>query len=75
MILLKLTFVDGGTSLSAKINGKEVCDSKAQYGGVSTNSGDQGTIAAMTYCFGPHKVSNGDTISLAANYDLELHPP
>jgi hypothetical protein len=72
---MKLTPEDGGVSLSATINGKLVCDSKALYGGISTNAGDQGTISAMQYCTSPIKVKKGDTISLDANYDLELHPP
>lgn len=57
------------------INGKEVCKSGATYGGISTNSGDQGTIAAMQYCNKPIKVKKGDVMTLEANYDLELHPP
>jgi hypothetical protein len=68
-------FLDGGVNLVAKVNGKVVCDSKAIYGGISMNSGDQGTISAMEYCFGPIKVTKGDTMSLEAHYDLNLHPP
>lgn len=58
----------------ATLNGKVICDSKAIYGGVSTNAGDQGTIAAMQYCTNPTKVKKGDVMTLEANYDLELHP-
>jgi hypothetical protein len=68
-------FPDGGVGLSATINGKAVCNSKAIYGGISTNAGDQGTIAAMQYCTTPIKVKKGDTMTLEANYDLNLHPP
>lgn len=57
------------------INGNEVCKSGAIYGGTSTNSGYQGTIAAMQYCNKPIKVRKGDVVTLEANYDLELHPP
>ena len=59
----------------ATLNGKVICDSKAIYGGISTNAGDQGTISAMQYCTNPTKVKKGDVITLEANYDLELHPP
>jgi hypothetical protein len=68
------SFPDGGTALMATLNGKVICDSKAIYGGVSTNAGDQGTIAAMQYCTNPTKVKKGDIMTLEANYDLELHP-
>jgi hypothetical protein len=67
--------IDGGTNLVAKLNGKVICDSKAIYGGISMNAGDQGTISRMGYCFGPTKVIKGDIINLEANYDLDLHPP
>ena len=66
---------DGGIDLVAKVNNVTVCDSHALYGGISTNSGDKGTISAMEYCFGPIKVTKGDIISLEANYDLNEHPP
>jgi hypothetical protein len=61
---------DGGTNLTAKINGKEVCASKAIYTA-------EGVISDMEYCSPtpPIKVKKGDTIKLQANYDLDLHPP
>jgi len=62
-------------SLSATLNSKVICDSKAIYGGLSTNAGDQGTISAMQYCTSPIKVKKGDIMTLEANYDLDLHPP
>jgi hypothetical protein len=67
--------IDGGFDLVAKVNNKTICDSHAIYGGVSTNSGDKGTISAMEYCFGPTKVVKGDIVTLEANYDLIEHPP
>jgi hypothetical protein len=59
----------------ASINGKEMCQSKAEYGGISTNSGTQGTISRMGYCTNVTRVEKGDTISMEARYDLDLHPP
>jgi hypothetical protein len=29
----------------------------------------------MQYCTSPIKVKKGDTMTLEANYDLDLHPP
>jgi hypothetical protein len=59
----------------AKVNGKTICDSHAFYGGPTLSAGEQGTIDHMEYCFGPIKVGKGDTMTLEAHYDLELHPP
>lgn len=60
--------------MTATLNGKIICESGAIYGGVSTNAGDKGTIAAMQYCSKPIKVKKGDIMTLEANYDLDLHP-
>lgn len=59
----------------ATVNGQEVCNSGAIYGGISTSSGEKGTITAMQNCYKSIKVKKGDNVTLEANYDLELHPP
>jgi hypothetical protein len=80
---------DGGVDLMLKVNGKEVCQSRAAYGtagptpakgmGHGHQRRDQSeeykTISEMSYCYGPNKVSKGDKIELEARYDLEMHPP
>jgi hypothetical protein len=72
---------DGGDSMSAKINGKEICTSKALYGGPGhegkTPSGGNWTmIREMEFCETnqPIKVSKGDKLTIAGNFDLEKHP-
>jgi hypothetical protein len=71
---------DGGQDIIVKINGKEACISKAEYGGPgATRKAKDGTtwttVREMTYCPGPLKVKRGDKISLEARYDFEAHPP
>jgi len=60
---------DGGTNLTASINGKEVCASKAKYTAA-------GVIEDMEFCSPdpPIAVKKGDILKLQANYDLDLHP-
>ena len=72
---------DGGDSMVAKINGKEVCSSKALYGGPGhegkSASGEAWTmINTMEFCKPnqPIKVSKGDKLTLSGNFDLVKHP-
>lgn len=72
---------DGGDSMVAKINGKEVCSSKALYGGPGhegkSPSGEPWTmINTMEFCKPnqPIKVSRGDKLSISGNFDLVKHP-
>jgi hypothetical protein len=70
---------DGGINIQIKINDKEVCDSKAAYGGEGhvTKQADGRiweTIRETSTCEGPIKVKKGDKIYMQANYDLDLHP-
>jgi hypothetical protein len=70
---------DGGVNIIMRVNGKEICDSKALYGGPGhTRVGPNGevweTINHMTHCRNVTKVSKGDKITTEANYDVELHP-
>jgi hypothetical protein len=70
---------DGGEDLYMKVNGKEVCHSKALYGGPAhTTVGPDGkiweTIREMTNCHYVTKVKKGDKVMVEATYDLEKHP-
>jgi hypothetical protein len=65
--------------MTVKINGKEVCDSKAVYGGEGRTSKDEHgkiveSLATQTLCPTNIRVSKGDKLNIAAYYDLELHP-
>jgi hypothetical protein len=62
-----------------KLNGKEVCNSRAMYGGPGhTTAAPDGTtwetINEMTNCHYSTKVVKGDKISVEASYDLVKHP-
>jgi hypothetical protein len=70
---------DGGINIMLKINDKEVCNSKASYGGEGhvTKTPDGRTwetIRETSTCYDPIKVKKGDKIYMQANYDLDLHP-
>jgi hypothetical protein len=70
---------DGGDMLKLYINGKEVCESKAEYGGAeSTLVGADGkkweTINAMTECNKPVHVNKGDKLRIDALFDTIAHP-
>jgi hypothetical protein len=73
-----LTSVDGGVSILAKLNGQEICKSEAMYGtnAVKNLDGESWlTIQSMSVCGQePIKLKKGDTVSIEANYDFELHP-
>jgi len=70
---------DGGASMSAKLNGKEVCNSKALYGGPGHEGASQTgekwtTINSMEFCEEPIKVSKGDKLTITADFDMIAHP-
>jgi len=75
------TIEEGGTEMKVKINGKEVCTSKAEYVNIPPNprklegiptpgSG----IVKMTECITPWKILRGDKIELETYYDFDKHP-
>lgn len=71
---------DGGVSLSATLNGRRICESRAVYGAGGNATEEKGdgqmtTIDHMGYCMGPWPVRKGDVLELVAEYDLEMHPP
>lgn len=69
---------DGGVSLDAELNGKQICSSQAIYNGAPLNKDkpEEKSVNEMAYCYpaDPIKVSVGDTIMLKAHYDFEAHP-
>jgi hypothetical protein len=70
---------DGGQDMVVKINGEEVCTSKAEYGGaghegVGADGKAYTSIRGMTTCDTPIKLKKGDKLSVAANFDMEQHP-
>jgi hypothetical protein len=70
---------DGGTGMVLKVNGKVVCDSKAEYGASGTFKAEDGkdfqALSGMKECNEPVAVKKGDTLSIEAYFDLDLHPP
>ena len=62
-----------------KINGKMICDSKAQYGGDGTFKGEDGkefpALSGMNECTEPFAVKKGDILEIEAYFDLDKHPP
>jgi hypothetical protein len=71
--------LDGGVNIAVKINGKEICNSRAIYGGATRSTKDatgkiQETLSGQTDCPDMLKVKKGDKFAVSANYDLELHP-
>jgi hypothetical protein len=69
---------DGGERVEILINGKQVCDSKATYGGDGTTTKIDGkewtTISNMAFCTDPVKVETGDSLQIIAHFDLDAHP-
>jgi hypothetical protein len=55
-----------------KINGKEVCYSKANYGKGGDNNEE--TILEMSQCDKNIAIKKGDTLQLKSVYDLKTHP-
>jgi hypothetical protein len=79
MLIYRLPITDGGVNIVVKVNDKEVCDSKALYGGEGhTSTTAEGkvwqTIRETTECGKGTKVKKGDKIFMQGNYDLDLHP-
>ncbi|KAF1812280.1 hypothetical protein P152DRAFT_449551 [Eremomyces bilateralis CBS 781.70] len=69
---------DGGVSMILLVNDKEVCTSKATYGGAGGTMELDGekweTISNMNRCPEPIPIKKGDYITMTAVYDLKLHP-
>ncbi|KAF1983078.1 hypothetical protein K402DRAFT_424087 [Aulographum hederae CBS 113979] len=69
---------DGGNDVSLTHNGKNICTSKAIYGGPKHTTVIDGkkweTIGEMTSCEDAVEVKPGDTLAVTASYDLDAHP-
>jgi hypothetical protein len=71
---------DGGERIRLYINGKEICDSVAFYGGndQATLVGPDGkkweTLSGMSECARVMKVKEGDLLRMDAYYDTDAHP-
>jgi hypothetical protein len=72
-----------------KLNGKQVCDSRAAYNAAGVDAHSQmegmghgtegggmggGMLSDMSTCFTGLDVKKGDMIDMEAYYDTELHP-
>jgi hypothetical protein len=69
---------DGGVSLDAELNGKQICSSQAIYNGAALNpeKPEEKSVNEMAYCYptDPIRVNKGDQIILKAHYDFNAHP-
>jgi hypothetical protein len=70
---------DGGTEIVVKLNGKDICVSKAIYGGVghegvSSDGKPWTSLGGMTTCEETIRVKKGDKLGLEAHFDMEKHP-
>jgi hypothetical protein len=69
---------DGGDAVTAFVNGKEVCKSKASYGSPSAQRKENGkvwtTISKISDCLEPFALAKGDVVRLEATYDNVAHP-
>jgi hypothetical protein len=73
---------DGGTNIILKLNGQEVCNSKAKYDldpraseSLAPNGMQWQVITEMTQCTTPTPVKKGDILQVVSLYDNKLHPP
>jgi len=67
--------------MKIKVNGKEVCTSKAEYSKIPSNprssknvSTPGSSIARMTECDTTWKLFKNDTFELETHYDFDKHP-
>jgi hypothetical protein len=71
---------DGGIHLQLQRDGKEVCNSKADYGMTTkfeshTHDMDMSHITRMSECYDGGRMSVGEEWTVKAHYDLEKHEP
>jgi hypothetical protein len=78
IIALRGHMHDGGVSLSAFVNNKQVCRSEASYGLAGGKLIIEGkewtTISKMSECVEPIAVKVGDSVRIEAEYDHVTHP-
>jgi hypothetical protein len=61
------------------LNGKQICDSRTEYNAVAVGEHSHaGTgermMSGISICMNDTYYKKGDKLSIAANYDLNLHP-
>jgi hypothetical protein len=81
--------VDGSVNMVFSLNGKQICDSRTEYNapavGVNSQAGakagghshggmEDGMMGGITICMNGTDYKKGDKLSIAANYDVDLHP-
>jgi hypothetical protein len=81
--------VDGSVNMVFSLNGKQICDSRTEYNAAAVGENGQasaqpdghshggineGMMGGITICMDGTDYKNGDKLSIAANYDLDLHP-
>lgn len=80
-----LTGADGSINMVFDLNGKQICDSRTEYnaaavgskpaeGGHSHGGMDEAMMGGISICANGTDYKKGDKLSIAANYDLGLHP-
>jgi len=86
LVLVRGHLHDGGVNVVFRLNGEEICNSKAEYKAAAVGSAasghghgaggsDEGMLSGMTGCTKPVSVKKGDKMSVEAFYDVEKHPP
>jgi hypothetical protein len=77
MMDIKPHMHDGGINATLFVNGKQVCSSRALYGGTDGGTFIDGqkweTITGYDICSGPVSVNRGDNLTIEAYYDLKAH--
>jgi hypothetical protein len=72
--------------MAFQLNGKEICDSRTEYNAVAPGAAppaeaghghgavDENMMGGISICQDLAEYKKGDKLSIAANYDLDLHP-
>jgi hypothetical protein len=80
--------LDGSVNMVFSLNGKQICDSRTEYNAPAVGEGQAGTqpsgnhhgglnggmMSGISICMNETAYKKGDKLSIAANYDLDLHP-
>ena len=61
------------------LNGKQICDSRTEYkapaiGEISQAGAAKGMMSGISICMNGTEYKKGDKLTIAASYDLDLHP-
>jgi len=89
LIYLRGHMHDGSVNMVFGLNGKQICDSRTEYNAAAVGENSQagaqpgghshggingGMMGGITICMNGTDYKKGDKLSIAANYDLDLHP-